>query len=328
MGPGDHVCAVPVSDEQLWEISADFVAGGLSRNEQVCYFDDGTVDSVLGRLADDRVPVDQPLRTGQLEILPAARIRQLFRASLSEARKLMCARIDEAKARGYAGLRMTGQMSYGTTRPGLLDIVEFESELDELVRSRSVTALCLYDRVRYTDAQIERLCGLHGKELTPPTAYDDGLLRITRTGATSARLAGDIDHSNRPAVTRLLETTLDDALRSHSAPTDIELDLASLRFLDVAGAVALVQGAEGFPSTHRLVLRDVRPWIARVLDRCGAPFAAQLVLLEFSRPHEGAEAPPPTPGVAPDEDGPGRQCQDTVADTVGEGTAGTLREVR
>ncbi|MFC5995899.1 MEDS domain-containing protein [Pseudonocardia hispaniensis] len=324
VGPGDHACAIPVSEEQLWELSAGFVADGLVRNEQVCYFDDGTIEPVLRRLADDRVPVDRPLRTGQLEVVPAELTRQLFHSPLSEARSMMLARIDASKSLGYTGLRMTGQMSYGIVRPGLLDIIEFDTELDHLVRSRGVTTLCLYDRARYTESQIEQLRGLHDKELTPPTAYDDGLLRITRTGITGARLAGDVDHSNRPAVTRLLETMLDDALRSHSAPADIELNLASLRFIDVAGAVALVQGAEAFPSTHRLVLRDVRPRTVRVLDRCGAPFAAQLAVLEFDRPQESVA----TPSSAGDGAPGGQEQPSHTPEAAAEPSAETLREAR
>ena len=75
---------------------------------------------------------------------------------------------------------------------------------------------------------------------------------------------------------RLVASTLDEALRSHVAPAALEFDLSSLRFLDVAGAVAFVHAAEGFPESHRLALRGVRPAVLRVLDRCGAPFAAQL----------------------------------------------------
>jgi hypothetical protein len=48
-----HVLAVPASDQQLWEVSARFVADGLAADEQVAYFDDGTVDCVLERLADE-----------------------------------------------------------------------------------------------------------------------------------------------------------------------------------------------------------------------------------------------------------------------------------
>ena len=41
-GSVDHAVAVPESDEQLWQISAEFLAHGLLRGEHVIYFDDGT----------------------------------------------------------------------------------------------------------------------------------------------------------------------------------------------------------------------------------------------------------------------------------------------
>ena len=298
VAPGDHVCAVPLSEEQLWELSADFVADGLDRGEQVFYFDDGTVDGVLDRLDDDRVAVSAPLRTGQLAIVPVEQTHQLFHTSIPQARAMMVDHIDRSRAAGYAGFRLTGQMSYGAQRHGATSFVDYDEALDGLVREYGVTALCLYDRRRYSDEQIEQLRGVHRKELSVPTAYDDGLLRVIRTGPTSARLSGEVDHSNRPAIARLLESTLDDALRSHSASTDIVLNLASLRFIDVASAVSLVHAAEEFPSTHRLVLHDVRPRIQRVLDRCGAPFAAQLVVHDFDQDVDHDAAGPATDPVA------------------------------
>lgn len=301
MIPGDHVCAIPESDEQLWELSADFVAGGLARNEQIVYFDDGTADSVLGRLAADRVPVAWPLRTGQLEIVPSELTRQVFERPVADARAAVLAMVDRAEAGGYAGFRLTGQWSSGTSRPGPPNIRDYDVSLDSIVRERSITLLCLYDRQRYSDAQIEELRGVHRDELKAPNAYDDGLLRITRTGPAGVRLAGEIDHSNRPVIARLLETALDDALRAPSAPTDIELNLASLRFLDVASAVGLVHAAEEFPSTHRLVLVGVQPRVVRVLDRCGALFAAQLDVREFDEPVGPGVAVGPVPVDPPDD---------------------------
>jgi len=59
-----HACAVPGSDEQLWEMSARFLGVGLTRGEHAVYFDDGTIDAVLERLVDDHVPVDRPLADG------------------------------------------------------------------------------------------------------------------------------------------------------------------------------------------------------------------------------------------------------------------------
>ncbi len=288
----DHACAVPVSDEQLWEMTAAFVAGGLAAGEQVLYFDDGTATDVLARLADDRVPVERPMAQGQLAIVPPDTTRTALRSPVPQVKQIVGTAIDGALQKGFPAVRLTGQLSYALQRAGGVSLREYDDAIDEVIRDRPARVLCFYDRRRFPDEAIDELRAQHHTEVAVPAIYDDNLLRITSDRTGSARLAGEIDHSNRPRIRRLLDTTLDQALRSHSAPSDITLDLSSLRFLDVAGAVSLVHAAEEFPSTHRLVLLGVRPRVARVLDRCGAPFAAQLVLNqpETRTTHDGAHA--------------------------------------
>jgi anti-anti-sigma factor len=184
--------------------------------------------------------------------------------------------IDEAVAAGYAGFRTTGQLSSALTRTDGIGLADYDPMIDRVIAGRPARVLCFYDRVRFPDPAIEKLRALHSVEFEAPALYDDSLLRVTRVAPFRTRLAGEVDHSNRPVVPRLVKAALDDALRSHSAPTAIELDLSSLRFLDVSGAVGLVHAAEEFPESHRLALTGVRPAVLRVLDRCGAPFAAQL----------------------------------------------------
>ena len=273
-----HACALPVSDEQLWEMTAAFLAGGLQRGEQAVYFDDGTVDPVLERLADDRVPVQARLDDGSLAIIPPDTTRTALRSPAPAVAEIIQGAVEDALAEGYSGVRLTGQFNYALQRAGGISIAEYDTVFDNAARDRPVRLLCFYDRRRYPEAVIEEMRAHHHTELVVPAIYDDNLLRITSTGPAAARLAGEVDHSNRPRIRRLLESALDQALRSHAAPTDIVLDLSSLRFLDVAGAVSLVHAAEEFPSSHRLVLTGVRPRVGRVLDRCGAPFAAQLVV--------------------------------------------------
>jgi anti-anti-sigma factor len=271
-----HACAVPVSDEQLWEMTARFVALGLSAGEQVLYFDDGTVEYVLERLVDDRVPVRGPLADGRLAVVEAERTRRALSSPVREIRDSLIAQVDEAVAAGYTGVRVTGQLSSGLQRAGGVGLPDYDAAMDEVVAGRPVRVLCLYDRRRFPDEAIEELRALHRVEVEAPALYDDNLLRVTRVAPFRVRLAGEVDHSNRPVVSRLVEVTLDDALRSPDSPETIELDLSSLRFLDVAGAVALVHAAESFPQSHRLALRGVRRGVLRVLERCGASFAPQL----------------------------------------------------
>jgi ABC-type transporter Mla MlaB component len=232
---------------------------------------------VLERLADDRVPVLEHMRTGQLTIIGADDTRTALRSPAEAVRDILTEQIGKAVAEGWSGFRMTGQMSYGLLGAGGVSLAEYDATMSAALAGKPASALCLYDRRHYPDEAIEVLRAVHDVEVDAPAIYDDNLLRITSAHHGEARLAGEIDHSNRPQIRRLLLAALDQSLRSHSDSGDITLDLSSLRFIDVAGAVSLVHAAEEFPSSHR----------------CGAPFAAQLVLeLRSDAPGGGSPAGP------------------------------------
>ncbi len=278
-----HACVVPDSDEHLWEVTAAWVAQGLATGEQVVYYEDESAQRVLDRLADDRVPVREAITGGQLVILPTEATRSTLAQPVEGIEQIIAAQIDRSAAEGWPGLRLAGESGPGMlVRSGLGKVIAHEERVEQLLGKHPTTRmLCRYDRRYFDEDAVVAMRAVHGTELVSPAVYDDTLLRITRNSPEAVRLAGEVDHSNRLQIRRLLEATLDDALRSHSAPTDITLDLSSLRFVDVAGAVGLVHAAEEFPSTHRLILTGVRPRILRVLDRCGAPFAEQLVVVPY-----------------------------------------------
>lgn len=274
-----------MSGEQLAEMAAAFVAEGLAANDRVVYVSDGSADAVLVRLADDGVPTAGALAQGQLEIVPADAV-----GMAPTGREELRAQIASSLAQGYRGWRMTGAPGYGLRRADGVSLIEYDLGLDAGLAGQPAKVMCLYDQRRYPEAAIEALRAIHRHEVVAPAVYDDALLRITRLGLGRARLAGEVDHSNREAISRLLFSVLDEVLRSHSAPPTVTVDLSSLRYVDVAGALGIVHAAEHFPSTHRLVLFGARPRVQRVLDRCGAPFASQLDLVVRNRPPEQPEA--------------------------------------
>ncbi|MDQ4116440.1 MAG: MEDS domain-containing protein [Actinomycetota bacterium] len=274
--PPGHQLVVPVSDEQLREQCSAFVAGGLAAGEQVSYVDDGTADAVLERLTDDGVDTAEPLRTGQLRILPPGVTRSALAGRPEELAGILDGAVDAALDGGWRGLRFTGDLVHGLERPGGVLLPDVDGAVDRVVRARPARALCVYDRARFPAWLVDRMRALHSGEIPNDAVYDDGLLRITRGRGGVARLAGEIDHSNRQQVRRVLEPMRTETLRSSSGPVDLVLDLVSLRFVDVATAVSVVHAAEELPSSHRLVLTGVRPRLARTLERCGATAASQL----------------------------------------------------
>ena len=271
-----HACAVPESDEQLWEMTAAFRGAGPRAGPPGLYSAAGPIPAGLARRGDDRVPVSRPLAEGQLTVVDAAETRRVLRGPVRDAATSLATEIDRAVGAGYPGFRVTGQLSSGLGRADGVALGDFDIAFDAALTGRPARLLCLYDRHRFPDRAIEALRALHPFELDAPALYDDNLLRVTRVAPFRIRLAGEVDHSNRPVLYRLVSSTLDEALRSHDAPPVLEFDVSSLRFLDVAGAVTFVHAAEGFPESHRLALHGARPAVVRVLDRVGAPFAAQL----------------------------------------------------
>jgi anti-anti-sigma factor len=272
-----HACLIPDSEDHLWEATAAWVAGGLAAGERVVYFENDTADVLLGRLADDRVSVTGALADGGLVIVPTQRTRQLCAFPVPDIVERMRQTILESDSGGWPGIRLAGESRELLPIGGLRKLVEYETAVDVLLAEHPTAGmLCRFDRRFFDDEAVAAMREIHPTELVTPALYDDTLLRVTGSAATALRFAGEIDLSNRPQVRRVLETALDSALRSPYAATDITIDLASLRFIDVAGAVELVHAAESFPVTHRLVLVGAQPGVHRVLDRCGAPFAAQL----------------------------------------------------
>ena len=202
-----HACAVPASDEQLWEITAGFLAAGLRAGEQVVYFDDGTAEAVLERLVDDRVPVRGPLADGQLTVVEAAETRRVLRGPVRDAAVGLARRIDRAVAEGYPAFRMTGQLSAGQVRSDGVHLSDYDTAFDAVIAGRPARVLCLYDRKRFSDDTIDRLCAVHEVQLESAALYDDNLLRVTRVAPFRLRFAGEVDHSNRPSTRPCAATT-------------------------------------------------------------------------------------------------------------------------
>jgi anti-anti-sigma regulatory factor len=283
IAPGDHACAVVDSDEQHWEVAAGYVRAGLDRQEKVLYFDgERSARPLLRRLRESRVDVDHVLGTGQLVVLPPEAMVALWEGPADEVRGQVRETVEDALREGYRAVRLTDEPAAGGLRP-MERLRELDHVVHEALRGRPVTLLCQYERRHWSGADLARLGELHPVEVVAPALYDDGLLRATRLGPSRTRLSGEIDYSNRELVRLMIAKELERSLRSPEPTFEVEVGLESLRFVDVTAVVQFVQAADGFPQTHRLVLRDPQPSVRRLLDRCGAAFCAQLDIRDGHR---------------------------------------------
>jgi anti-anti-sigma regulatory factor len=97
--------------------------------------------------------------------------------------------------------------------------------------------------------------------------YDDGILRITRSGSPPVvALAGEIDEATYPG----LVATLAQAVDEHG---EVHFDLAGVEYCDLAGlrAIVCVTGADhgGHGTRRRVVLHRLRPELMTVLRIVG-----------------------------------------------------------
>ena len=188
--------------------------------------------------------------------------------------------------RRLAGVRLTGQSSHGCGVLGGPARRVRRGAGQGCAASRH--GCCASTTRRASRPTSWHVCGRSTRSRRPRLLYDDVLLRITATGPQGVRLAGEIDQSNSQALRRLLGTLLDRALRSHSAPAAITVDLASLRFVDVAGA--------GEPRARRRGVPEHAPPRARPGPTGRGAGAGSL----RRRLRAAAEpAPPPTPAAPP-----------------------------
>ena len=232
-----------------------------------------------------------------------------MRRPVRDAAGALAAMVDDAVDAGYTGLRVTGQLSSGAAPVG-------RAEPGRLRRHHRHRA--------------RRAPGPGAVLLRPPPLP-------RRDDRADARAAPRRDRGDRRSTTTACcaspgwprsacgwparwttatgpssrgwsPTTLDDALRSDSAPAALELDLSSLRFLDVAGAVGLVHAAEEFPEAHRLVAdrraagraagaRPVRRPVRRAARRLRAPGVSQGFRCPGATGSRGARIPPKAPGA-------------------------------
>jgi anti-anti-sigma regulatory factor len=157
--------------------------------------------------------------------------------------------IEDACHQGYAGLRVTADM-WWATRPvaAARELLAFEAAAGDLCADGRFTAICQYDREGFDPVTLAFAAEAHGKTVAAAAYHDDALLRICRQHRPpGVRIAGELDY------TRLepLQVALAEALR---LDTDIHINMAKLRFIDVTAATMIAKAALSLPADRRMIL--------------------------------------------------------------------------
>jgi ABC-type transporter Mla MlaB component len=215
----EHACCRLTHADDAERLSARFIHDGLQLGHRViCLSDDGPQPGSGD--VEAHSATEFYLRDGRFEV-----DRTL--ASLADV-------LARALRDGYRGVSVSADMSWvlsGGSR--WEDVIEYEQRLAAVGADGTLRMLCRYEPMRLTAGALRQVRAAHDVEVSPELApivraADLAGTRVVRNGAL--RLAGELDCDCAGTLADVLSADLDRELR---------LDLADLRFVDVAGMRAL-----------------------------------------------------------------------------------------
>jgi anti-anti-sigma regulatory factor len=257
---GDHLCLPFASDLEQREVVSAYIADGLARGERVLYYSDRTAPDAIEAWLDPRgIDGALAMARGQLEVRPAADDQFDPDALVDGIRHA----VRDARAAGFQGLRLTGEMSWAL--PDAPRLHEYESGVSSTVTgSGDLAAICQYDERLFDKADFSGLVARHRGVVRIDPLHDGRRLRIVPTfSPRGLRIIGTVDESTAGPFGEALAHTA-----GWPEPI-IVIDLAELRFIDVAGIRCLVRAAEALPPGRALQLRHLAPALRNVLRIVG-----------------------------------------------------------
>lgn len=252
LGAGGHACLTFSDEEERLDIVAAFVADGLAGGQQVlCYTDAGGPARLCDELTGRDIDATGALGRGQLRI-HTIDDHWLTGSGFDPdgALRALSDQIAHATRGGYAGLRVTADMSWATRPlPGIEHLGWYESAVNDLFTGVDLASICQYDRQQFDPVTLAVVTDVHSHAIAAATYRDDPLLRICRQyRPRGIRIAGELDYQ---AIDDL-RTALGEAVRLDH---DIHVNLTQLRFIDAACAGEILNTATALPDGRRLIVR-------------------------------------------------------------------------
>jgi MEDS: MEthanogen/methylotroph, DcmR Sensory domain len=183
VGLGDHAAFFFKSNSERLDYVIPYVVKGLKRNERCVYIaEENTVPDILAELKRAGVEVGHATTTGALSVI--TKHDAYLRHGIFEPER-MIADLDRdvrfALQIGYAGLRVTGEMSWALDLPFALGrLCQYEEELRRAWPDR-LGGLCQYNESLFPADVVERMAGCHGV--------------VIRDGNITRQPASDHDHA-------------------------------------------------------------------------------------------------------------------------------------
>lgn len=148
--PGDHVCSLYETDEELASTVSAFLADGLARNERCWYVPSGYETRAIRAAMERRgIDVAAECRRSALHLLDSndTYVRDGF--DPEKTMRAFSEAIEQALNEGFNGFRAAADMSWALAiGDGTESLIAYEALLRMLFSTSRATGLCLYDRRR------------------------------------------------------------------------------------------------------------------------------------------------------------------------------------
>jgi anti-anti-sigma regulatory factor len=246
----------------------------------LCLTDSVGPDRLAAELVDRGVPAPDALPPHQLLIFGTEEAwLSGGETSAADMIKMLERHLDDAGRQGYAGLRVSADMCWVNRPVAAADqLPVFESEVGRLFSGGRLTAICQYDREIFDAVTLAFATSAHTRTVAAAVYYEDPVLRVCRQHTPpGVRLAGEIDYRHADELTLALTETL-------RLDHDIQVNLAKLRFLDVACATAIAQAAMSLPAGRVMSIVCSDP-VERVLRLVGVTTIAAVRVVRTHGEH-------------------------------------------
>ena len=190
--PGDHVCSLYETDEQLTSIVAGFLADGLARNERCWYVPRAHEGRAIRKaMAHRGIDVDAETKRSALHLLDS---NDTYTAhggfDPEQTMRVFSEAIEQALIDGFNGFRAAAEMSWALdVANGAETVITYEALLRMLFSNSPATGLCLYDKRRMP------LQVLNGALLTHPIIESAGGFMANGAYDPSVTVLADVDTS-------------------------------------------------------------------------------------------------------------------------------------
>jgi PAS domain S-box-containing protein len=214
IGPHEHLCLIYSSREEQFAAIGPSLEIGLERRERVLYVADDISAAVVGdAMGETGIDVDRYRRDGMLVIIPGKQEMYIKPGSFHPdwSFRFLTQQEDEAKAAGFAGIRIIGEMSWAIgDEPDYGRLIEFESEANRWLPQVNASAICQYNLNQFPPEVILGVVQTHPVVIyrgdvcrNPYYIPPDEFLRPNRAAVELERLLSNIQESQQARRTIL-----------------------------------------------------------------------------------------------------------------------------